>query len=422
MKRLIIACCGGLVILASCKKENTGQDKLSTAYDAVNVLRDDSGFEQIWDTTMNLGLPTSSFGVKDLTVDARNRMHFVFMESGGTYFRRSWDLVNKKMLLQHPDAAKEIDIIGMFNIGNYNRDVEQYKPYTNYYVAVFQTERSSFGFSRIYLKGDVGISAEPSYGMGVAELGYENVVVTGEGGAHMYIGINKKDNEDFNYLNKGTTIEVAKPFSDSEKLYYFLCDARTHGKSLYIGYNKTGLKAIEFDRDINGPVRTGEVTATLTWSPYVEWKMTTVEYPEQKFKSAFRHYSTDGTKLSFAVMNFNTYKFTTFTYNFKTKEFKKVLDDVSLSYGRSGSSEYLFDLDEEGNLYYAGYAGNGNNENGVSIYKISTSGATSLVGKDDFLKFGRVAKLKYLYGKLYLAVTGKKTGTEVSQLSFIRQK
>jgi len=30
--------------------------------------------------------------------------------------------------------------------------------------------------------------------------------------------------------------------------------------------------------------------------------------------------------------------------------------------------------------------------------------------------------LKYLHGKLYLAVTGTKTGTIVNQLSFIRQK
>lgn len=94
---------------------------------------------------------------------------------------------------------------------------------------------------------------------------------------------------------------------------------------------------------------------------------------------------------------------------------------MELSYGRRRSSEYLFDLDEGGNLYYAGYAGNGSNENGVSVYKISGNGATTLVGVDNFLKFGTVAKLKYLYGKLYLAVIGTKTAT-VHQLSFIRQK
>lgn len=407
-----------LFALVSCEKENTEPDKPSNMYDPVNVLNDNSGYEHVWDTTTTYGSISSSTGfvVRDFTVDTRNRMHFVY-HYRDEYFRRSLDLTSKKMIPQHPQAGKEQAISGMYNIGNYNRDIEQYKPYTNYYVAAFQTESSSFGYSKIYLQGDIGISPMPtSYMTGFTELGYENVVVKDTWNtAHMYISLNRKDDEDFNYRFANTKIETAKPFPDSENLFYILCDARTSGKSLYIGlYNKTQLKAIEFDRNMDSTVRSGNVTATLNWAPPAEFAFTT----------AFRHYSVDGTKLSFALVNYRTtpYRISTFTYNFTTKEFKKVVDNVLLSYGRVGSSESLYDLDEEGNLYYAGYAENGTNDKGISIYKISAGNNTSLVGKDNFLKFGQVAKLKYLYGKIYLAIRGKKTGTEVHQLSFIRQK
>lgn len=420
MKKSIPFCllCAGLISLASCKKEKTAPNSTPNFNDPVSVLNDNSGYEHLWDTTTAYGSLSSftGFVVKDFTVDTRNRMHFVghYREE---HFRRSLDLTSKKMIPQHPEAGREQRISGMTNIGSYNRDIEQYKPYTNYYVAAFQTESSSFGFSSIYLQGDVSINPMPkSYMVGSTELGYENVVVADIWHtAHLYIGLNRKGDEDFNYRFANTRIETAKPFTDSENITYILCDARTSGTSLYIGLeNRARLKAIEFDRDIDNTVRSGNVTATLNWSPPADFG----------FVKAFRHYSVDGSKLSFALVNFRTtpYRISTFTYNFTTKEFKNVVDNVLLSYGRVGSSEFLYDLDEEGNLYYAGYAQNGTNDKGISIYKISAGDNTSLVGKDNFLKFGNVEKLKYLHGKIYLAVTGTKTGTSVNQLSFIRQK
>ncbi len=419
MKRYITAILWLTVVsTASCKKEKENQEKSVDMYEAVNVLNDNSGYEHIWDTTTAYGSISSSTGfvVRDFTVDTRNRMHFVYHYQE-EYFRRSLDLTSKKLVPQHPLAAREQRLVGLSTSGNYSRDLEQYKPYTNYYIAAFQTESSSFGYSNIHLEGDIGISPMPkSYMTGVAELGYENVVVKDAWStAHMYISLNRKDDEEFNYRFANTSIETAKPFPDSENISYILCDARTSGKSLYIGLeNRARLKAIEFDRNMDSTVRSGNVTATLNWTPPSDFS----------FIKAFRHYSADGTKLSFALLNYRTSpgSLTTFTYNFTTREFKKVVDNVLLGYGRVGSSEYLYDLDEEGNLYYAGYAENGTNDKGISIYKISAGNNTSLVGKDNFLKFGNVAKLKYLHGKIYLAIRGKKTGTEVHQLSFIRQK
>lgn len=405
-------------LLGACKKDNKGPVDSNEMYAPVSVLNDNSGYEQLWDTTTAYGSLASSTGfvVKDFTVDTRNRMHFTG-HYRDEYFRRSLDLSSKKILPQHPEAGKEPGISGITIGGNYNRDLEEYKPYTNYYVAAFQTESSSFGYSKIHLQGDIGINPMPtSYMTGVTEMGYENVVVKDIWHtAHMYISLNKKGDEDFNYRSANTRLETAKPFADSENITYILCDPRTSGKSLYIGLeNKTRLKAIEFDRDMDKTVRSGNTTATLNWSPPADFE----------FVKAFRHYSPDGTKLSFAFVNFRTtpYTISTFTYNFTTRQFTKVVDNALLSYGRVGSSEYMYDLDEEGNLYYAGYAANGTNDKGISIYKISAGNTTSLAGKDNFLKYGQVAKLKYLHGKIYMAIRGKKTGTEVHQLTFIRQK
>jgi len=95
------------------------------------------------------------------------------------------------------------------------------------------------------------------------------------------------------------------------------------------------------------------------------------------------------------------------------------LDGASLLYGSETDSDIAFD--EHGNMYYTGYANNGANKQGISIYKIST-GSQTLVGSDNFLKFGEVIKIKYLSDIIYLAVQGRKAGTQVQQLSILKQK
>jgi hypothetical protein len=95
------------------------------------------------------------------------------------------------------------------------------------------------------------------------------------------------------------------------------------------------------------------------------------------------------------------------------------LDGVILEYGDDEKSDVAYD--EQGNLYYTGFEGNGSNKVGISIYKVSTAGH-SLVGTDNFLKVGEVVHLKYLLGKVYITVQGTKTGTSVQQLTILRQK
>ena len=94
------------------------------------------------------------------------------------------------------------------------------------------------------------------------------------------------------------------------------------------------------------------------------------------------------------------------------------LNQVTLEYSGTGSD---IDLDENGNVFYTGYAGNGTNTSGVSIYKKSNSGTPTLVGNDNLLKSGTVVKLRVLMGKVYIAVTAKQSGKEVYQISIIKE-
>ncbi len=93
---------------------------------------------------------------------------------------------------------------------------------------------------------------------------------------------------------------------------------------------------------------------------------------------------------------------------------------MSFAYGNKEASDV--DLDEAGNLYYTGYAKNGSDKTGTSVYKISAGGASSLVGSDGFLKYGTPVKLKYLHGKVYLGVVGTRPETGYRQITVLRQK
>ncbi len=131
-----------------------------------------------------------------------------------------------------------------------------------------------------------------------------------------------------------------------------------------------------------------------------------------------RHYSAGGKKLVMMVRDDDNKKYWTYTYNHTTETLAAVLSNVDLPYSGEGSD---LDMDDDGNVYYTGVSGNGSGA-GVSIYKRSPSGAT-LVGSDDFLKFGTVSKLHYLNGKVHMVVTGSVSGTDFwKQVAYITQK
>lgn len=441
----------GLFILSSCETGVTPPDDPNdpndptSRFEIAQVLNTNSAFENVWDTTMdvrtmNTGV-TGSLGISDFTVDAKNQMHFVFYQilpsQQSTFYesyRRTWDLTNKKIIPQNPLAYKEKNITR--NLYNYQAEkelaFELYKPYTNYYVAAIVTSEGSGGISynKVYFQGDVSMTvAQPFYPLSRLELGYENVV--GQSAyfqSVIFRSLNRKNDDDFNYKFTNVSMDYAifQYMVPDVQTYHLLCEARTSGPSIYFGFtSKNEIQAIEFTETGNFGTTSltgteGKVVATVNWTPYVTWVTQAFVYPVYNFGKTIRHYSPDGSIMSFALNKFDTDRYSTFVYNFNTKAFTKVLEDVSLKYGDINSSDV--DIDQEGNIYYTGYADSGKNKEGVSVYKISADGNHTLVGNDNFLKFGQVIKLKHLHGKLYLCVTGKKTGYDTHQISFIRTK
>ncbi len=132
-----------------------------------------------------------------------------------------------------------------------------------------------------------------------------------------------------------------------------------------------------------------------------------------------RHYSTDGKIFGMLFQDINTKKCWTYSFDYTTHTFTKGMENASLDYSAAGSD---IDVDEYGNVYYSGAAGNGSNASGVSIYKKSISGSSTLIGNDNILKYGEVIQLKFLFGKVYLAVKGSITGTSYKQITFLKQQ
>jgi hypothetical protein len=132
-----------------------------------------------------------------------------------------------------------------------------------------------------------------------------------------------------------------------------------------------------------------------------------------------RHYSADGKILGMFFQDVTSKKCWTFSFDYVTHTFSKGIEGLALDYSTENSD---IDIDEFGNIYYSGIASNGSNINGVSIYKKGISGSTSLIGSDNFLKFGEIVQLKHLFGKIYLTVTGRITNTYYKQLTFLKQQ
>jgi hypothetical protein len=133
----------------------------------------------------------------------------------------------------------------------------------------------------------------------------------------------------------------------------------------------------------------------------------------------FRHYSEDGKVIGLFFQDLDSRKCWTFSFNYVNHTLTQGLQGEVLDYSTVNSD---MDIDEFGNVFYSGIAGNGTNNDGVSIYKKETTGSVSIIGSDNFLKFGEVVKIKHLYGRIYAAVTGRISNTSFKQLTFLKQQ
>jgi len=427
-----------VTLFASCKPDAIEPSSSNDKYDPVNVLNGNSGYEQIWDTTLFMQ-KLGRYDMSDMTIENDNLLHFVFIENsiGGvngyeSFYRSSIDL-NTKKVIPLPQGAKQYP--NFKNFVSANDDVRQklqvhaFRPYTNQYVMALMTYTGPRGSTYVHISGDagydglggvVGQSHLGEFEGYYMELGYRNLsIYYYPNMVYSFVGLNPNPNPylltglnllwgGFNTIgpytfNNGNNIRPL--FTEAERGKSTLFATTKDNKLIVAEYMPTQLPEPSFKET------PATLVASVSYVPYYPGFTGTAK--------TYRHYSKNGNQMGLFVYHPDSKKYYSFTYNFQTQALRKVLDGVSLTYGNEDESDIAFD--EQGNLYYTGYANNGNNKGGISIYKISTGGNT-LVGNDNFLRFGEVVKLKYLLGKIYVAVQGRKTGTQIQQLSIVRQK
>ena len=426
------------VILYSCNTDVTPPEDPNNTSDpmaVVDLLHPNTSWESVYDSMMYVStlIGTEAFvkaGISDFTVDNnKNNLYLVFwclsssqQDALYTCFRKSIDLTTKKpaVLTLNKFAMtqynKLIDKNPQFSGGEYySLTMEAFKPYTNYYVNGFQYYKN--GLKR-YLMKEQAANDEYSkanfseYQIGDFDMAFRNPTVNLGPRAFFLIGANMADESQI-FLG---TIHKHFYYQEANATHGGLTEPRNEKKSVSIEFRANEIEATELEtgfgrqpnEDIPWMVNRTSV-AKITLSNALELPLKTQ-----------RHYSADGNILSFIIYETKKDKYSTFIYDFTTKQLKQNLDNVSITYGEKDKSNV--DLDEAGNLYYTGYAKNGTDKTGTSVYKISAGGTHSLVGSDAFLKYGTVEKLKYLHGKVYLGVVGARPETAYRQITILRQK
>ena len=438
IQTFIISALLAATFFSSCEKDEIEPDNGNNAYDPVNVLNDNSGYEHIWDTTMFMQT-FGYYGMSDMTIENDHLLHFVFIENSigavngyESFHRRSVDLNTKKEVPLPPGAKQYPDLKNFISANGEIRQklhVHAFRPYTNFYYMALMTYGGPQGSTYIHVSGDasytglggvVGQTHLGSFENYDLELGYRNMSIYHYPNmVYSFVGLNPNPNP---YLLTGLRLLWGgfnnigpHTFNNGDNFRPLYSETELGKSTLFATTKDNKLIVAEYMPSDLPEQSFVETPATLVASvPYTPY------YPNfTGTAKTYRHYSKDGKQMGLFVYHPDSKKYYSFTYNFQTKSLQKVLDGVSLTYGNETGSDVAFD--EQGNLYYTGYANNGNNKEGVSIYKVSPGGST-LVGKDNFLKFGEVVKLKYLLGKMYVAVQGRKTGTQVQQLSILKQK
>jgi len=428
-----------ILLFFSCEKEQTTESPANgnDAYKPVNVLNEKAGFEHVWDTTRLMQF-LGRYGMSDMTIEDNHLLHFVFTERlTGTgvrsYHRNTIDLNTKKTVPLPKDAAQYPDFVNFLNGGETKLVVDNFRPYTNQYIMVLAQYISGFGprGTRLLVSGDAQYISEvgaypsnpPLNQTDDAALGYRDLSM-GAFPSTIYSFYGAVNNPQ-PYLITGLRLAYGRYHSigtyksdNLGTLKTLFTEVRLPGKNTVFVATKDNQLLVGEYMQIGLPVYQTETPTTLVASiPYTRYEEVINKY-EGEYKIE-RHYSKDGKQMGLFFQHPDTKKYYSFTYNFVSKVIKKVLDGVILEYGDDEKSDVAYD--EQGNLYYTGFAGNGSNKLGISIYKVSTAGH-SLVGTDNFLKFGEVVHLKYLLGKVYVTVQGTKTGTSVQQLTILRQK
>lgn len=408
MKNNMLLVCLAASLAFSCKKDTVptpiGEVDKSGS---VNVLKDNSGFTQVYNATgLNINL-------SDFSVEANDNLNIVHFTTTKTqqddllgYVRETKNLKTNE-IIPLPQYAFDVKGYSPVAIAGFEKTTqvifEGFKPYSNFYAYATNRNGNTTFSNQIALGGDYSAGVSNGNPIGEFALGYYYPsvdVAIGQGyytsgvvtPSYLYKVVNLLPG----VFNNGTNKDLVRSVLESRY-------AVSTGSASQFDVNKTSVIAYETNANfVNISKKTGEISFI---TPLTNAKI-------------IRHYSADGKKLVLLIKETVENKFWAVSYDFSTSTLTKLFDKTTLDYGAAGSD---VDCDEDGNLYYTGFAGNGQNTIGVSIYKKDKAGVTTLIGLDNFLKFGEVVSLKSLYGKIYFALKGKITGSTNSQLSIVKQ-
>lgn len=422
-KKLAFGLCLSSILWVSCtKKEDapvtTNPDGSPTA---ATIIKDGSGYSQKTNvmvklTEMNSG-SVGKLGVYDFNIDKNNQLNLAYYDEWQsqqdkvkTGFRKAFDYSS--------GAEKKVDNETKNGLGRqkYVSSTVEFMPYNTRLVSFNYSDWGSAGYSQGFFGGDIEADMpmaptwQGNYSGGIA---YYNVYAEQKlnGGKH-YMLVNLLASSTvlsaYEYLTPAMpplgSVTPEKPVLANFPEPRYL---EGQGKSVVISVRADSVFSYKINTVLS-PAKIYTLTGAL---------VSTGLNKNSGFKFQ-RHYNTDGSKMSMLVCDTVSKKYWTYTYDFTNDILTAKINNADLSYSGAGSD---MDLDDEGNIYYTGVAGNGSNANGVSVYKLSPAGVT-LVGADDFLKFGEVVKLRFINNKVHMVVTGNVTGVNAwAQLSVLSQ-
>lgn len=409
----------GAALLHACKKEPKTTEPENPYQTPVGVLNANSGYSQIWNKLSDNTGVIKEFVPLDITLEEGHLLHFATgINSTNPYldYVRATVDINTGSVVANPANINMYPING--NV-KYDKVVAQFFPYSNIFAIkteVFSGNQNEGFYGDISAIGGYGAKPwglndfsfrYPVYNSGTS-FGHfstlqNNNPAIGSEYKMLYGGIGS--NAIINYYKLSCIHEV---YNDNGTNRYIAIGCTADSVQVYrIDYTSMGTASVypEYTKTL--------LTAIRTDLPYT--------YSSVDENRALRHYSNDGKTLAFMVSEIATGEQnktrSTYTYNFATNKLTQVLDKIKLDYAGYGSD---IDIDENGYIYYTGTANFGANSNGVSVYKKTATG-NELVGSDNFLKNGTIGKLRYLNGKVYMAVSGTKSGTDIKQVSLLKQ-
>lgn len=425
MKKCVIGISAILILIAvqltSCDKEPKNQPHDPDPVDTlpVEVLNANSGYTQFYDDVIPLSEVSGSFnsasvGVCDYTIDADGNFNLVYygeqptqQDAFKSYFRVSKN-VQSNAMVSLPSGADNLNT-GTQIVGNKTYQFMQFRPYTNFFTYATQTNSTGFGSNNTALfEGDIYCAVSSPDPIGLIDMCFKYPCLNLGGMA---------GNNVFGYFTSGVPnptylLSSCNPYritflnNSGQPIGLSFLESKQAGTNSSIAVSVRPDSVIAYSID-NNYERSG-IVSSIQLSGFTGVDL---------YNTA-RHYTTDGSMMSLLIQSKTNGQVWTMSYNFNTQQLTKGLDGVTLEYSGTGSD---VDIDELGNVYYTGWAANGSNTTGVSIYKKEVNGTVGLVGQDNILKYGTVAKLKVLNGKVYAAVIGKKTGASLYQVSIIKQ-